>query len=170
MSTADLPPLSERIVEMLNASLGGFNELIGLRFVSVSYDELVAEVPVRPELLQPYGLVHGGVYASMLETLASTGAAINAMPLGRHTVGLENSTSFLRAVRTGVLRARAVPLARGRRTQVWEVTVSDQDGRRVASGRVRVLCIDKDASIAGEKVALPPEARFTAPDEGETPQ
>jgi len=161
MSAAELPDLPENIVELLNASLGGFNKLLGLRFVSAGYEEVVAEIPVRPELLQPYGLVHGGVYASMLETLASTGAALNAMPLGRHTVGLENSTTFLRAVRSGTLRARAVPLARGRRTQVWEVTVRDQTDRRVASGRVRLLCLDADATIAGETVAFSPAARFS---------
>lgn len=92
------------LTAMANRSRGGFNETLGLRFVRVTTEEVVAEVPVGPHLLQPYGLVHGGVLASMVETLCSVGAAIDAMPRGQTTVGLENSTSFLRATRSGTLR------------------------------------------------------------------
>ncbi len=152
MPVAPLPPLPEDIVATVNRERGGFNATIDLRFTAITYDEVVAEVEVRPELHQPYGLVHGGVYATMIETLASTGAAINAMAVGKHTVGLENSTSFLRAVRSGTLRGRAQPLTRGRKTQVWEATIHDSDNRLVASGRVRMLVIDEGASIAGAQV------------------
>lgn len=151
-----LPPLPANVVDLLNHRRGGFNEQLGLTFVSASYDEVVAELEIRDEHLQPYGLVHGGVYASMIETVASTGAAMNALPIGKHTVGLENSTSFLRATREGVLRARAVPLVRGRRTQVWEVNVRDAERRVVASGRVRVINIAREAEIAGETVTIEP--------------
>jgi uncharacterized protein (TIGR00369 family) len=147
-------PLPDDVVEMFNGRLGGFNRLIGLRFTSVSYDEIVAEVPVTPDLHQPYGLVHGGVYAAMIETLASVGAAVNCMPFGQTTVGLENSTSFVRAVRDGTLTGRATPLTRGRRTHVWEVVIEGDDGRLAAKGRVRMLCMEGGAEVAGEKVAI----------------
>jgi 1,4-dihydroxy-2-naphthoyl-CoA hydrolase len=152
MPAPALPPLPDDIIDTINGSRGGFNTTIDLRFTKVAYDEVVAEVEVRPELHQPYGLVHGGVYSTMIETLASTGAAINAMAVGKHTVGLENSTSFLRAVRSGTLRGRALPLTRGRKTQVWTVTITDDDDRLVASGRVRMLIIDEGASIAGAQI------------------
>ena len=152
MPTAPLPPLPDDIIAILNRERGGFNSTIDLRFTQISYDEVVAEVEVRPELHQPYGLVHGGVYATMIETLAIAGAAVNAMAVGKHTVGLENSTSFLRAVRSGVLRGCARPLTRGRKTQVWEATIHDSDDRLVASGRVRLLVIDEGAPIAGKQV------------------
>ena len=154
MSEKESPELPANIVEMLNASRGGFNETLGLYFVGVSYDEILTEVSVRPELVQPYGLVHGGVYASIIETMASSGAALNAMAREQHTVGLENSTSFLRAVREGTLHGRATPLARGRRTHVWEGTIRDDDDRIVAVGRVRMVCIEHGAQIAGETVAM----------------
>lgn len=157
MTRPALPPLPADVLDRLNDLRGGFNRLMGLRFVSASYDEVVAEVEVTAELHQPYGLVHGGVHAAIIETLASTGAALNAMPLGKHTVGLDNATSFLRAVRTGRLRGRAVPLVRGRRTQVWEVTVSDDAGRVAASGRVRLLNVEGDAAIAGRTVQVEPD-------------
>lgn len=142
------------VVTMLNASRGGFVIAIGLLFTRATPDEVVCEVPVSPHLMQPYGLVHGGVYATIIETLASVGAAIFAMPRGQTTVGLENTTSFLRAVRSGNLIGLARPLHRGRQTQVWEAEVRGDDGKLAATGRVRVLCLEPGAKVAGETVAL----------------
>ncbi|MCA9683326.1 MAG: hotdog fold thioesterase, partial [Myxococcales bacterium] len=76
------PPLPADIVEHFNALRGGFNSALGLRFIAIDYDEIRAEITVTPALHQPYGLVHGGVYAAMIETLASCGAAINIMAQG----------------------------------------------------------------------------------------
>jgi uncharacterized protein (TIGR00369 family) len=73
----------------------------------------------------------------MVEPLASTGAAIHARLDGRHTVGLENSTSFLEAVREGTLTGRATLLTRGRQNHVWAVEIHDDQDRLVAQGRVR---------------------------------
>jgi 1,4-dihydroxy-2-naphthoyl-CoA hydrolase len=148
---AQLPPLSNDLVAELNAIRGGFNQALGLRFVSADYDEVVAEIELGPEHLQPYGIVHGGVYAAMVETLASVGAALNLGVLGLHTVGLDNHTSFLKAVRTGTLRGTARPLARGRRTQVWEVSITCEE-QLVASGRVRLLGVEHGATVGGEAV------------------
>lgn len=143
--------------ELLNQHLAGFNQMLELRFVRATDDEVVAEVPVTERLLQPYGLVHGGVYSAIAETVASSGAAITTMRDGRHTVGLENHTTFLRGVREGTLRATGTPLTRGRRSHVWQVDIRDGDGRLAARGQVRMLVLDADASVAGEKVALKPE-------------
>lgn len=154
MSEQDRAPLPDNFLQTLNDSRGGFNETLGLSFVSVSYDEIVGEIAVGPHLAQPYGLVHGGVYAAMVETLASVGAAIHAMAIGKHAVGLENSTSFLRATRGGTLRGVARPLVRGRKSHVWEVTITDASEKAVASGRVRMLLLDADTRLAGEEVSL----------------
>lgn len=154
MTDTPRPPLPENLVETLNATRGGFNTALGLRFVKVDYDEVIAEIEVTDALHQPYGLVHGGVYSSMVETLASVGAAVNFAVDGRHTVGLDNATSFLRAVRDGVLVGRATPLSKGRTTHVWEVAIRDREDRLVASGRVRTLGLDGDARMAGERVRV----------------
>ncbi len=164
MTEVQRPDLPPDILDRLNRSRGGFNDTLDLRFVAVDYDQVVGEVEVRPALLQPYGLVHGGVYASMIETLASTGAALWALSIGRNTVGLENATTFLRAVREGRLRGRAVPLARGRRTQVWEGTIRDDEDRVVAAGRVRLLCLEQEQAIAGETVQASLRARLGGDD------
>lgn len=151
---SDLPPLPADIVATCNAQRGPFNRALSIEFTNVSYDEVVAEIPVTPGLHQPYGIVHGGVYCTIVETLASTGAALNAMARGQHAVGLENNTSFLRAVRGGRLRAVASPLARGRRSHVWTVTITDEANRAVATGRVRMLCLEPDATLAGQGVTV----------------
>jgi 1,4-dihydroxy-2-naphthoyl-CoA hydrolase len=122
-----------------------------VRFVRATADEVVAECEIGPEHRQPHGIVHGGVYAGIVETVASVGAAMHAMKSGQSVVGLENHTSFLHAVRAGTLHATARPLTRGRRTQVWEGTITDATGRIAATGRVRLLCLEADAPLAGQK-------------------
>jgi 1,4-dihydroxy-2-naphthoyl-CoA hydrolase len=140
--------------DMLNQHRGGWNQAMGLRFLRASADEVVAELEVGDIHRQPYGIVHGGVHAGVIETLASTGAALSAGARGQSVVGLDNSTTFIRAIRDGTVRATARPLTRGRRTQVWETTIVDAAGRLVATGRVRLLCLDPGAELAGEPAGL----------------
>jgi uncharacterized protein (TIGR00369 family) len=139
-----------------SSTLDGWNSAMGLRFVRATVDEVAAELEIDARHRQPYGVVHGGVYAGMIETVTSVGAALNALLRGQSTVGLENHTSFLHAVREGTLRATARPLTRGRRTHVWEATITDASGRAVASGRVRLLSLSPDTELAGEAVQLKP--------------
>lgn len=148
---ADLP---DNVLELLNAHVAGFDAAMGLRFVSATPSELVAELTVDARHLQPYGLVHGGVYAGMIEALCSTGAALDVMDRGASAVGLENTTSFLRAAREGVLRGVARPVHRGRSSQVWEADVVDASGRRLATGRVRLQVLESGKAAAGETVEL----------------
>jgi 1,4-dihydroxy-2-naphthoyl-CoA hydrolase len=138
----------------LNASKTGWNAAMGIQFVRATADEVVAEVEIGPSHHQPYGIVHGGVHAGLIEAVASVGAALAALPRGQSVVGLENHTTFLHAVREGVIRATARPLTRGRRTQVWEATVTDAEGRSVSSGRVRLLALEAGASLAGQTVEV----------------
>jgi len=135
-------------------SPGGYNTAMGLSFVTATGDEVVAELEVGEQHLQPYGIVHGGVYCGAVETTCSVGAGLYSAAAGQAVVGVENHTSFLRAVRAGKLRITAVPLSRGRRTQIWEASIRDARQRLVATGRVRLLCLDPDSQLAGEKVEL----------------
>lgn len=124
----------------------GFDRLLGLTLTSVTADEVVATLEVRPPLLQPYGLLHGGVLCSVVETLGSVGGATWFGDRG-HVVGTSNHTNFLRAVREGVLTAVATPVHRGRTQQLWTVDVRDEQQRLVAKGELRV------ANLAQEDVA-----------------
>jgi 1,4-dihydroxy-2-naphthoyl-CoA hydrolase len=139
-------------LEFLNQNPGGFNAVMGLRFTEASVEGIAAELEIGPQHLQLYGLVHGGVYAGLVETLCSVGAVLSVMSEGKSVVGLENTTSFIRAVRAGMLRATAVPLHRGRRTHVWRCDISDEHDQLVAEGRLRLLVLDEGAAIAGEEI------------------
>ncbi|MFU8875968.1 PaaI family thioesterase [Micromonospora sp. SL4-19] len=116
---------------------GGFVALLGLKFEEVSGDRVVIRWQVRPELHQPYGIQHGGVYCSVVETAASIGGALWLGDKGQ-VVGVSNQTDFLRAVRDGELAAVGTPVHRGRSQQLWQVEITDADGRLVARGQVRL--------------------------------
>ena len=119
----------------------GLIKLLGIRVEEASGDRVVLACPVTPDLHQPYGLVHGGVHATLAETAASIAGALWFGERGK-VVGVANATDFLRAVRQGTLRAEATPLARGRTTQLWQVAISDDRDRLVAHGRVRLINLD----------------------------
>jgi uncharacterized protein (TIGR00369 family) len=116
---------------------GGFVALLGLKFDEVSGDRVVIRWQVRPELHQPYGIQHGGVYCAVVETAASIGGALWLGDKGQ-VVGVSNQTDFLRAVRDGELTAVGTPIHRGRSQQLWLVEITDGDGRLVSRGQVRL--------------------------------
>jgi uncharacterized protein (TIGR00369 family) len=125
-----------------------------LTFVSATDSEVIVEMVVAAKHLQPMGIVHGGVYCGLVETVCSVGAHLYATHKGMLVVGVDNHTSFLRATRSGKLRTTGRPLARGRRTQLWEARVEDERGELVATGRVRLICLEEGSSLAGEGAAL----------------
>ena len=136
-----------------NASPEGWVRATGMTITHATKDEVRAELTIGQQHLQGYGIVHGGVHCGIIETLASMGAFLFARDRGQHVVGLENNTSFIRAVRLGArLHAVATPITRGRQTQVWQAQVLDDEDRVVATGRVRLLCLSPDQSLAGEQV------------------
>jgi uncharacterized protein (TIGR00369 family) len=146
------------LTERLNAMGRGWVHEMGIHFSMATADEVSCEFEVGDKHLQGYGIVHGGVHAGVIETMASVGAAVAAMPRGQAVVGLENSTSFIRAVRAPArLHAVARPITRGRKSQVWEGRILDEEERLVALGKVRLLCLDVAEGIAGGEAVVPPE-------------
>jgi uncharacterized protein (TIGR00369 family) len=133
-------------IEILNG-LPGWVRDMGIEIKTATVDEVTCELEVAEKHLQGYGIVHGGVHCGVIETLASVGAALVALPRGQRVVGLENTTSFIRAVRQGRLFANARPVTRGRLSQVWEGWVRDAEGKLCAQGRVRLLCLDGDRAL-----------------------
>ncbi len=116
---------------------GEFVRHLGVEMTEVTGDRVVAEWDAAPKHHQPYGIVHGGVHCSVVETLASVGAAMWLGDQGQ-VVGVNNNTDFYRAVREGRLVSTATPLHRGRMQQVWVVETVDAEGRTVARGQVRL--------------------------------
>ena len=127
-------PIEDHHRPDLTAGLVG---LLGLEFTEITPDRVVITWTVRPEHHQPYGIVHGGVYCSVVETAASIGAAVWLGDRGQ-VVGVSNQTDFLRAVREGVLTGTATPVHRGRSQQLWLVEITEASGRLVARGQVRL--------------------------------
>jgi 1,4-dihydroxy-2-naphthoyl-CoA hydrolase len=126
----------------------GFIALMGTRFVKAEPDRVELELDVTADLHQPYGIVHGGVFSSMVETAASMGAGLWFAGRG-DVVGLQNTTHFLRAVRDGTLRAVATPIHRGRTQQLWLVEVTDEADRLVARGELRLANLESADRLAG---------------------
>ena len=122
-----------------------FNDEIGLVFTELTPDRARAHLEVQPKLLQPMGIVHGGVYCSMVESMASVAAYtwLNANSGGGAVVGVNNNTDFLRAIGSGTVYGTATPLHRGRRQQLWLVTITDSDDRVVARGQVRLQNLEE---------------------------
>jgi len=123
-----------------------FDNELGLVFTELTPDGARAQLDVQPKLLQPMGIVHGGVYCSMIESMASVAAWtwINANG-GGAVVGVNNNTDFLRAIGSGTVYGTATPVHRGRRQQLWLVTISDSDDRLVARGQVRLQNLEAEA-------------------------
>ena len=125
----------------------GFDKVLGLSLDEVGPDRVTGSFAVKPELLQPYGILHGGVMCSVVESAASIGGAVWFGDRG-HVVGVSNHTNFLRAVRTGTLQVEATPVHRGRTSQLWTVRLRDAQDKLVCQGEVRL------ANVTAEQ--LPP--------------
>jgi uncharacterized protein (TIGR00369 family) len=116
--------------------------------IGLEIDDLVevgvrtARLPVVPGVCQPMGIVHGGVYAAIAETLASMGTADGVIALGNIPLGMSNNTSFLRPVSDGHVHARAEAFHRGRTSWVWDVEMRNDGGKLCATSRVTIAVRD----------------------------
>ena len=124
--------------ELPHKATKGFDGLYGLELLELGAERALGQVLVRDELKQPFGLVHGGVYAAIAESLASiaTGVAVGAE--GKIAMGLSNQTSFLRPITRGTIHALALRKHAGRTTWVWEVEMSDDEGRACVLTRMTI--------------------------------
>jgi 1,4-dihydroxy-2-naphthoyl-CoA hydrolase len=123
----------------------GFDNELGLEYLELTPDGGRAKLEIKDKLLQPWGIVHGGVYCSIVEGLASvSGQVWLAENGGGHVVGVNNNTDFLRAISAGAVTAVSTPIHRGRRQQLWLITITDDDDRVVARGQVRLQNISAE--------------------------
>ncbi|MFN0186101.1 MAG: hotdog fold thioesterase [Aquabacterium sp.] len=124
---------------------------LGLEFLEVGDDFIRARVPVDERTRQPAGILHGGVSVVLAETLGSCGAAY-AAPAGQRVVGLDINANHLRAVSSGwvIGTARAVHI--GRSTHVWQIDITDEQGRPTCVSRITmaVLSAPADAATGGD--------------------
>jgi 1,4-dihydroxy-2-naphthoyl-CoA hydrolase len=123
---------------MLSLEASPFDSHYGLEIDEATEEVVRGHVEVRQELLQPVGLVHGGVYASIAEALASLGTNVGVVPAGKIGLGQPNHSSFLRPMSEGTIHAVARRRQRGRTTWIWDVELIDDDGRLAAISRVTI--------------------------------
>src|SRR3954468_1153015 len=117
----------------------GFDSELGLKYIDVTPDGGRAVLEINGKLLQPWGIVHGGVYCAIIESLASVSGQVWLTENGGgNVVGVNNNTDFLRAISSGTVTAVSTPIHRGRRQQLWLITITDDKERVVARGQVRL--------------------------------
>jgi 1,4-dihydroxy-2-naphthoyl-CoA hydrolase len=130
---------------------------IGLSWGSFAVDRVTAHLDCDARHHQPYGIVHGGVWCAIVESMASIGAALRAAATGDVVVGVSNTTDFLRAHRTGRVDAVAEPIHVGRTQQLWQVVITrSSDGKPVARGQVRLQQLPGDRMLTGEPARRDP--------------
>lgn len=137
LTHADGRPFNETELARLNSSLVGLEKVLGLRYTHVSREKVTAEMAVGEQHLQPAGLVNGGVYSSISESLAGVAGMINA---GGVVVGVNNNTDFIASVTAGVIEAEVTAVQTGRRTQVWQILMTHR-GKLVARSTVRNIVL-----------------------------
>ena len=113
------------IAQQLKGTLG---ELLGIELVEASPERVIAQLVIRDELRTVGGSLHGGTLMAFADTIGAVATVLN-LPAGASTTTLESKTNFFAAGRSGVVRAEATPLHRGKRTQVWQTRVTDESGR-----------------------------------------
>lgn len=127
----------------------GLAGTLGIAFVELSPERVVATMPVEPRTHQPFGLLHGGASVALAETVASVGAWLNIDREREAAVGLEINANHLRGRRDGTVTATATPLHRGRSTQVWDVRIADEAGRPVCVSRCTIAVVPQSAAAGG---------------------
>ena len=117
---------------------GAFLRTAGLVFDEITATRVTGHLLLGPDHHTPWGIVHGGVYTTAIESAASIGASTAVRDQGLVAVGLTNTTHFLRSVTAGRVNVEATALSQGRTQQLWRVDITDESGRLIAHGEVRM--------------------------------
>lgn len=120
------------------ADAGAFLRAAGLVFDEIAATKVTGHLDLGPDHHTPWGIVHGGVYTTAVESAASVGASMAVRDQGQVAVGLTNTTHFLRSVTEGRVSVEAIALSQGRTQQLWRVDITDATGRLIAHGEVRL--------------------------------
>ena len=122
---------------------GNLAELLGIQVTELNADRVVATMPVTERHHQPMGILHGGASLALAETVASIGAWFRVAPEGKYVVGMEINGNHLRQVRSGIVTAIGVPLHAGRKSQVWEIRIQDENQKLVCISRCTLAVLDQ---------------------------
>lgn len=135
--------MQDGLEAMRQASKGTMAEWMGIEYVEVTPQRVVARMPVAKAVHQPFGLLHGGASVALAETVASIGAWMNVDRSTQGAVGLEINANHLRGMREGVVTATATPVHLGARTQVWSIELRDEQDRLICLSRCTMAVIEQ---------------------------
>lgn len=133
--TLEQGPLSNEALAELNANNTGMDATLGIVYTSISRTGVSAEIKITPVVLQPFGIVHGGLYSAIGESIGSFAGVLAA---GAPVAGISNSTNFLRPASSGTIKASSRPVHLGSSTQLWEITCK-LDGKILATTSLRTM-------------------------------
>ncbi len=166
-----LLPVLDDYAELMNSLPGGWVQCLGLTFTAATATEVRATMVVTDTQVQPYGITHGGVYCSVVESVASVGAALEWLPQGHWVVGISNQTRFVRPSRPGT-RLDAVgrpgPKSGDDNAPCWRVDLHNDAGQLVASGEVLLRALPPGTSLSGRAVGLAEAGGVTGIPSGDT--
>jgi 1,4-dihydroxy-2-naphthoyl-CoA hydrolase len=151
-------PTPQALSAKMRAPRSAFLFSAGLILDEISATRVVGHIDLSPDHHTPWGIVHGGVYATAVESAASVGASAAVAEQGLVAVGLTNTTHFLRPLKSGRVTVTAVALNQGRTQQLWQVNIQDQGGRAVAHGELRLQNIPRTARGAVALAEAPTSA------------
>ncbi|PIC62865.1 esterase [Sporosarcina sp. P13] len=117
---------------------------LGITFKEAGPDKVVCEMPVGPKTIQPMGLLHGGASVALAETAASIAAALNLNRETHYPVGQEINANHIRGKKDGVVTATAVPFHRGRTSMVWDIQITDEEGKLISVSRCTIAVVKKN--------------------------
>jgi 1,4-dihydroxy-2-naphthoyl-CoA hydrolase len=132
----------DEVVEFLTSpkpdEAGGFAAGTGLVLTEVTGERVTGYIDLGPRHHTPFGVVHGGLYATVVETVCSVGASVAVSDRGQFAVGVHNATDFLRSATAGRADVVAEPVMQGRTQQLWQVSITREDGKELARGTLRL--------------------------------
>lgn len=131
--------------EILNST--GKNTLVehlGIEFTELGENYLLATMPVDHRTKQPFGLLHGGASVALAETIGSVASSLVIEDITKHTpVGVEINANHLRAVKKGIVTGRCTPIKVGRRLHVWNIEITDEEGRLACTSRLTTMVVER---------------------------
>ena len=137
----------ESFIDYINsASKNTLMETLNIKFLEASVDKVVASMPVNSRVHQPDGVLHGGASVSLAETVGSFAAALSINRETHMVRGIEISANHLRSIKEGVVTATAIPLHKGKTTQLWEIRIIDADQRLISLCKLSTIVITKKGS------------------------
>lgn len=134
---------SPRLEDLNKMAANNMLENLGIVFTRVGDDFIEAKMPVDHRTVQPFGLLHGGASVSLAETLGSVAAFCCLDPAKQYCVGLDINANHIKAVREGFVNGRVSPLHIGKKTHVWEIKITDDQGGLVCISRITMAILDK---------------------------